>query len=162
MERKLVEIPLSYMYKQARPGSVKMDETAMINMVEKLSVPGKEQGGMLGIDKQCILSFYHDETALTSESSYKPTGEILRDQLVQWHKEGIFFAGMVHSHTVKPLLSRGDLQYVLGMFQINKHLNAMIMGLVVKEQLVLYRFDRSDFVPWMERKLQRKEPLYDA
>lgn len=87
---------------------------------------------------------------------------MLKKQLESWHEEGKSFAGMVHSHTVKPLLSRGDLQYVLGMFQINKHLNAMIMGLVVKEQLVLYRFDRTDFVPWMERKLQRKEPLYDA
>lgn len=160
MEHKLVEIPLAYMYKQAQSGSVKMEEAAMSDMIEILSVPGTEQGGMLGIDRQGILCFYYDKRAVTDESSYCPSGDMLKKQLEIWRGEGKSFAGMVHSHTAMPLLSRGDLQYVLGMFLVNHRMRAMLMGLVVNRQLALYQFDRADFVPWMERKLQRKEPLY--
>lgn len=154
-------VPLIFLYKEGEPGRLAVDSTVLTRIVSELSQDGTvEQGGILGVDQQGILTeFYHDRDAQLDESSYTPNSTAIENKIEQWRNDGITFFGLVHTHIHMPRLSRSDLVYTKRLLECNPNMEKVVMGLLVKGELRMYLFER-DFVCWLDEKLEKNEPLH--
>ena len=57
-----------------------------------------ETGGVLGIKENVICSFYFDENSTRITTEYCPNISDINFNLGEWAKDGIAFAGIIHSH----------------------------------------------------------------
>lgn len=71
-------------------------------VLEEISVTvGKykpETGGVLGIKENIVCSFYFDENSTYVSNEYCPNIDAINLKLEEWAKDGIAFAGILHSH----------------------------------------------------------------
>lgn len=152
-------LPLSCLHREDDPGNIQIDSDILESMVMALSQDSRtEQGGFLGMDTQGIITgFFHDRDARRDETGYTPSSTGLADAMGQW--QDLSFAGIIHTHSAMPRLSRGDLVYTQRLLECNPGMERLIMGLLVDGKLQMYLFER-DFIPWLDRKLKHNEPLY--
>ena len=73
-----------------------------------------EMGGILGSAEDGTVTHYHFDVSgrITETNAYVPDVRALNQVLIKWHKEGIRFAGFVHSHVYPARnLSPADIEY---------------------------------------------------
>ena len=72
-----------------------------------------EMGGILGVDEtNTVVAFCFDKNGTTEENTYFPNVEYLNQVIQNWHENGIYFVGLVHSHPETAInLSEPDLYY---------------------------------------------------
>lgn len=78
---------------------------------EALSCMPPETGGILGRKNGKITCFYYDSAGSRSENCYIPDVDVLNQQILNWKKNNIEFAGIVHSHWENEELSAQDFRY---------------------------------------------------
>ena len=73
-----------------------------------------EMGGILGCDENGnIIAYHFDDTGCSdNHNEYSPDTERLNEVIREWYDQGIYFAGFIHSHGIRPRLTCGDLAYV--------------------------------------------------
>ena len=57
-----------------------------------------ETGGILGVKDGVVCEFYFDKNADCQIGEYCPNTVDVNSKLVEWAREGISFAGIIHSH----------------------------------------------------------------
>lgn len=82
-----------------------------------MSVPNHppEVGGILGKDSNDIISeVYFDKGKNNGKQcSYVPDTDILNQQILEWKRKNIAFAGIFHTHFFGvETLSEGDIKYI--------------------------------------------------
>lgn len=103
-----------------------------------------ETGGMFGETEKGIVAFYFDRSGISRTDSYEPDIETMNRILEEWNRQGIFFAGLVHTHKKNRNLSQFDLDYgekLVSVFQ-----RAVVLGVFVTETktLFLYQIDQKN------------------
>ena len=77
-----------------------------------------ETGGILGINDGVVCAFYFDKNAEHRIGEYSPNTSDVNLKLAEWAKQGIAFAGIIHSHpNGLSELSEGDRE---GIFTVLK------------------------------------------
>lgn len=78
-----------------------------------------EEGGILGIRNGIVCAYKHDSSVkLYDSAQYVPNTEFLNSVIPDWEKDGIVFAGMVHSHIPHEKdLSASDRDYAVQILQ---------------------------------------------
>lgn len=87
---------------------------AVYDALTHLQIAPPETGGILGL-KDGIISYYiEDRTTQTiNKAIYIPDITFLNHQILEWQKNGIFFAGIFHTHmSGQKSLSSGDIAYI--------------------------------------------------
>ncbi len=72
-----------------------------------------EHGGIIGGKNGIISVFCHDSVGPSEQAVYVPDVMFLNGVIEEWHRSGISFYGMIHSHMKnEPTLSEGDIKYI--------------------------------------------------
>lgn len=74
-----------------------------------------EHGGVLGCKGSHICKFYYDYSADTGPAFYSPSDRV-EEILQQWAKDGVGFAGFIHSHMGRFTPTHGDISYSQAVF----------------------------------------------
>ena len=74
-----------------------------------------ENGGILGGTQNIITEYYHDNSIQKDIiAEYSPNTFHLNIKIQDWHKKGIEFYGLIHSHpSFEKTLSLADIDYIM-------------------------------------------------
>lgn len=89
-----------------------------------------ETGGILGQLGEQIDQFAYDSGLVSLRDEYVPNTEKLNRTLVEWRRQGILFAGLIHSHQCRTKLSYADLEYAKSILQTT-HITSLLMHLYI-------------------------------
>ena len=106
-----------------------IDSSVYKDILETIGNAPIESGGIIGIKNNVICAYYFDKCTYNKESKYVPNISRLNSVIKKWHKQGIEFAGIVHSHPNsynKPSLSDGDYAKIL--MENNNFLNRLFFS----------------------------------
>ena len=106
----------------------------LLEVSKKILLP--EQGGILGFDCGGIIRYFHfDIGGKRLPNQYSPDVVALNKVLAEWYKNGIGFAGIIHSHPGnKNTLSSADIFYAQQICQVCK-MKEVLMLLYMPEVL---------------------------
>ena len=73
-----------------------------------------ESGGILGMRDGIVCAYLHDRSVQTTLSAeYVPDVFWMNRCIEEWHKQGVDFAGIIHSHpSCQDSLSDSDIAYI--------------------------------------------------
>ena len=92
---------------------VYMSERVFLDIKATIGRYPAETGGMLGMLNGYISDFYFDNTADVTFGQYSPDSDTCSRILnAEWFPKGIRLCGFIHSHSVDPLPSESDKQYM--------------------------------------------------
>lgn len=134
---------------------MKILDGAFRRIVDMTTDVPPETGGILGEydDVICVAEF--DEGRIEHDRyAYVPNVEKLNNVITQWSEEGIYFAGMFHSHPYPQTeLSIADKEYIKKIMQAmpesvsELHFPVVVPGLGMTGHLAKYREGEIIIVP---------------
>lgn len=105
--------------------------TAVIESIKNtIGATNIETGGILGQLGKQVDQFVFDPGLVSLRDEYIPNVEILNQTLVEWQRQGILFAGLIHSHQCRSKLSYADLEYAKAILQTT-HIMSVYMHLFI-------------------------------
>ena len=105
--------------------------TAVIESIKNtIGATNIETGGILGQLGKQVDQFVFDPGLVSLRDEYIPNVEILNQTLVDWQRQGILFAGLIHSHQCRSKLSYADLEYAKAILQTT-HIMSVYMHLFI-------------------------------
>jgi hypothetical protein len=82
-------------------------------LINEISMPPPEMGGILGMKNKVVSEMYIDTTNMCMDKAlYIPDVERLNNVIEVWDKQKISFAGIFHSHMNEEKLSKADIEYI--------------------------------------------------
>ncbi len=100
----------------------------LLTVIDELGNAPIESGGILGIRDGMICSYFHD--GYTAYNEYRPDVRKLNQVILQWSKQGIEFAGIVHSHPNGCLrLSPADFDYAKMILNNDPEIGTLIFSI---------------------------------
>lgn len=113
-------------------------------LTDQLDPP--EQGGIIGMKSGVICEYAHDiKLAGVYEVSYVPDTRSLNKIIEEWYKNGIDFAGIIHSHPDgKESLSIGDMNYAKLLFDCNSELDFAYFPIVCRNRIIPFKIVKID------------------
>lgn len=108
-----------------------------------------ETGGVLGIKDGTVCKYFFDKKSIGKDDTYSPDVDSINNIISEWEREGIEYAGMIHSHPDDmKKLSYADVYYANKLMDCN-NMSDILFPLVVMDaevQLYMYKIDRVDGV----------------
>lgn len=105
--------------------------TAVIESIKNtIGATNIETGGILGQLGKQVDQFVFDPGLVSLRDEYIPNVEILNQTLVEWQRQEILFAGLIHSHQCRSKLSYADLEYAKAILQTT-HIMSLYMHLFI-------------------------------
>ncbi len=97
---------------------MKIKRKILEEIISTIGTHEPETGGILGINDGVVCAFYFDKNAEHQIGEYSPNTSDVNLKLAEWAKQGIAFAGIIHSHPNNlSKLSNGDKE---GIFTVLK------------------------------------------
>lgn len=107
----------------------------------KSALKRPETGGILGADSSgTVVAFHFDATGTTTENQYVPDTVTLNRVIAEWFRNGITFAGFVHTHNKDaPKLSWADTDYAQAVKEACQ-MESVLMLLYIPEAGTFYEY----------------------
>lgn len=108
-----------------------------------------ETGGVLGVKDGTVCQYFFDKKSIGKDDTYSPDVYSINKIISEWKREGIKYAGMIHSHPGNmKKLSYADIYYANKQMECN-NMSDILFPLVVMDvdvQLYMYKIDCVDGV----------------
>lgn len=128
---------------------MKLLQNVYLKMLNSYPIPPPEQGGIMGIKNSIVCEYYHDNTKnATDRAVYVPDIDALNQKIEEWNRNGIQFAGIIHSHLLEQnTLSSGDKEYIKQIFNnLPKDIDELYFPIIIPDskQVVSFVAKRKD------------------
>lgn len=121
---------------------VAIDKSVLEKIVSNCPQVPPETGGFLGMKDNVIVDFVFDSGHKQNDfCSYSPDSRLLKHTCNTWESQGIFFAGIAHSHMVgRGNLSNGDKKYILQILESNiGKIDMLLFPIIIPgKELIMY------------------------
>lgn len=122
---------------------MKLLQNVYLEMLNSYPIPPPEQGGIIGMKNNVVCEYYHDNSKNpTDRAVYEPDIYALNKKIEEWNKNGIQFAGIIHSHLLEQnTLSSGDKEYIKQIFdKLPKDINKLYFPVIIPESKQVISF----------------------
>lgn len=128
---------------------MKLLQNVYLKMLNSYIIPPPEQGGIVGMKNSIVCEYYHDNSEnATDRAVYEPDTNALNKKIEEWDKNGIQFAGIIHSHLLeRNTLSSGDKEYIKQIFNnLPEVVNELYFPIIIPEskQVISFVAKRKD------------------
>lgn len=122
---------------------MKLLQNVYLKMLNSYPIPPPEQGGIMGMKNSIVCEYYHDNSKnATDRAVYVPDIDALNQKIEEWNRNGIQFAGIIHSHLLEQnTLSLGDKEYIKQIFNnLPKVIDKLYFPIVIPDSKQVVSF----------------------
>ena len=120
--------------------NVKIKREVFNQIKETIGKCVPEAGGVLGCKKNIICSYYFDSKS-SNYSKYEPSITDINATLIEWRKNEIYFAGIIHSHPNDcNSLSKSDIDSIIAIFEKTNFSGTLFFPIVTNHKKFAIRF----------------------